>query len=185
LRGKGPQNEGQVRKLKKDKKLSQEGAETLYGRIETMRAPEKQKSERDALIHLLETHQPSELETALAYVERYGTLSGEKCHSPFRYLLVAVDDVLRTCGRTGFAFTKPDVRLVEGTSQSPDQEAEEKRNALAAFQSDLTEDERAKFIEAYIAKEFSWGFKPSADLVLRLAAVHWFSLRTPAESGAE
>lgn len=181
LREKGPQNEGQVRKLKKDKKLSQEGAETLFGRIETIRAPEKQKSEGGALIQLLETHEPLELETALAYVERYGTLSGEKCHSPFRYLLVAVDDVLRTCGRTGFAAAKPEVRLVDGTSQSADQEAEQNRNALAAFQSELTEDERATFIEAYIAKEFSWGFKPSSDLIVRLAAVQWFGERQPSE----
>lgn len=177
LREKPPQFEGQVRKLKKDKKLSQEGAETLFERIESIRAPEKQKSERDGLVQLLETHKPSEVETALAYVERYGTLSGEKCHSPFRYLLVAVDDVLRACGRTGFASKSQ----MEGNSGDADQEAEQNRNALAAFQTELTEEERAKFIEAYIAKEFSWGFKPSSDLIVRLAAVQWFGERQPSE----
>jgi hypothetical protein len=178
LREKPPQFEGQVRKIKKDKKLSQEGAEKLFERIEAIRAPEKQRSEREGLIQLLEKYQPTELENALAYVERYGTLSGEKCHSPFRYLLVAVDDVLRTCGKTSFRIAaKLSAQQVESASRDVEQEAEKNRKALDAFRTEVNDEERSKFIDAYTAKEFSWGFKPSSDLIVRLAAIQWFAER--------
>lgn len=102
LRAKPPQNEGQIRSIKNSKNLSQEGAQALLERIEKVRAPEKQRTEKEGLTQLLETHTPEEIATALAYVERNGTLSGESCHSPFRYLATAIDDLLQTCRKKGF-----------------------------------------------------------------------------------
>lgn len=181
LRDKVPQIEGQIRNIYKSKKLSQEDAQVLFDRIDSIRAPEKQKAEREGLMQLLETHQPEELETALAYVEKYGTLSGEGCHSPFRYLAVAVDDVLQTCRKKGFSLPaklNASVRQTESeTHRKEQQDAERTRSALAAFQNELSTEERANFVEAYVAKQFAWGYKPSGDLAMRLAAVQWFDER--------
>ncbi len=181
LRTKPPRNEGQIRSIKKPKNLSQEGTEALLDRIEKIRAPEKQKTERDGLMQLLETHTCEEISTTLAYVDRYGTLSGESCHSPFRYLATAIDDVLQTCRKKGFTpVAEADGHRSRNEAKSqPDerQEEERKRTALAAFQSELTAEERTKVISDFVAKEFSFGYKPSEGLATRLAAMHWFTGR--------
>ena len=57
------------------------------------------------------------------------------------------------------------------------QEEERNRAAIAAFQSELTEEERTKFISDFVAMEFTFGYKPSDALATRLAAMQWFTGR--------
>ena len=181
LREKAPQNEGQIRSIKKSKNLSQEGAQAMFDRIEKIRAPEKQKTERDGLLQLLETHTCEEISTTLAYVDRYGTLSGESCHSPFRYLATAIDDLLQTCRKKGFTQAeKADGKGSQNEAKllrDERQEDERNRAAIAAFQSELTEEERTKFVSDFVAMEFTFGYKPSDALATRLAAMQWFTGR--------
>lgn len=178
LREKAPQIEEHIRSNNKSKKLSQEGAEVLFERIEKIRAPEKQRTEREGLLQLLETHKCEEVTTALAYIEKYGTLSGESCHSPFRYLATAIDDVLETCLRKGI---KPATSFV-AVSKQEEAKAEEEARALEAkrkaaferFERELSVAEQEQFVSSYVAKEFKFGYQPSNSLAMRLAAVAWF-----------
>jgi hypothetical protein len=89
-----------------------------------------------------------------------------------------VDDVLQNCRKKGFTL-QPKVSSSAAQNESESrrneqQEAERNQNALAAFQSELSTEERASFVDAYVAKQFAWGYKPSGDLAMRLAAVQWF-----------
>jgi len=181
LRAKPPQNEEQIISIKKYKNLSQEDAEEFFARITKIRAPEKQRTEREGLIRLLETYGGEEIRIALTYVDKYGTLSGETCHSPFRYLATAMDDVLQLCRKKGInSAAASNSKPVSGNADSQEEKRREevrKQAAFAAFQNDLTPDARATFVTEYVAKEFAWGYQPSESLAVRLAAMAWFDER--------
>ncbi|GEM_PF-4430976 len=182
-----PQNEEQIISIKKYKNLSQEDAEELFARITKIRAPEKQRTEREGLIRLLETYGGEEIRIALTYVDKYGTLSGETCHSPFRYLATAMDDVLQLCRKKGLNLvttndSKPIPADADREGENQREEAR-KKAAFDAFQNELTPDQRSNFVTEYVAKEFAWGYQPSESLAARLAAMAWFGEREIAEVG--
>lgn len=180
-RAKPPQNEEQFISIKKYKNLSQEDAEELFARITKIRAPEKRRTEREGLARLLETYGGEEIKTALIYVDKYGTLSGEICHSPFRYLATAMEEVLQICRKQGISSiaasgAKPIPGNVDAQEEKRREEAR-KQAAFDGFQNDLTSDERSNFVSEYVAREFAWGYQPSESLAVRLAAIAWFDER--------
>jgi len=184
-RAKPPQNEEQIISIKKYKNLSQEDAEELFARITKIRAPDKQRTEREGLIRLLETYGGDEIRIALTYVDKYGTLSGETCHSPFRYLATAMDDVLQLCRKKGINSVTTNglksVPVEANREEEKQREEARKQAAFDAFQNELTPGERSTFVTEYVAKEFAWGYQPSESLAARLAAMAWFDER---EQGA-
>lgn len=174
LRGKEPQIEAEIRNLKKVPEISLEAASTLFARVAKIRSLEKQKTEREFLLGLLETHTPGELELAVSFLEKNGILgSHEPCHSLFRYLASTADDVIKaaTRGRVLHAVVTPK------TGVEVDRTKEMSQEALAAFETELSLEERESIINTYIEQEFTWGYVPSKSLVTRLAAVRWDTQR--------
>lgn len=173
LRAKPPQNEGEIRNIEYIE-ISQKGAGPLFARISKLRAAEKQKSERESLNTLLKTYSGEELESAVTYLEKHGILgSHAPCHSPFRYLVSAADDVLKAVSKNRLvARVTPPARDVD--VETSKRQADE---AMMAFESELTSPERESFVQQYVQKEFNWGYLPKKELLSRLVAVHWYSQR--------
>jgi hypothetical protein len=170
LRGKVPQIEVEIRSIKKSKESSQE-ATSLFARLDRIRAVEKQKSERDCLLQLLQAYSAAELERATSFVERHGILGGrEACHSPYRYLISAADDVLKIASRT----QTPVVNLVAPPEPDPVQSKETSRAALASFEGTLTPTQREEFVARFVEQEFGWGYVPAKPLLIQLAANSWY-----------
>jgi hypothetical protein len=182
LRGKEPQIEAEIRSLKKIQEISQEAASPLFARVAKIRSVEKQKSEREYLLALLETYTPGELELAVSFLEKNGILgTHEPCHSLFRYLASAADDVIKTAtrGRVLHAVVTPKTEVEEDRTKEMSQEA------LAAFEAELSLEERESIINTYIEQEFTWGYVPSKSLVTRLAAVRWDTQRNSQRQNAQ
>lgn len=173
LRPKPPQIEAENRVLETIE-ISQTGAEPLFDRIARIRAANKQKSERECLTKLLKTYAPKELEMAVSFLEKNGVLgTRQPCHSLFKYLLSAADDVIKA------ATKRCHVQPVGAVSC--DLELEQSRQvgaaAVEAFENELSQAERESFTSRFIEKELSWGYVPSKSLLNRLVAFRWYSER--------
>jgi len=184
LREKPPQNEVHIRSIKNSENLSQECA-LLYERIEKISAPEKRKNEKASLDNLLTRYPAPFLVLAAEHVERHGVLkSGEKCHSLFRYLAVAIEDVIAEVRRKSPTGVAPVSGIGTTSETKPDLDSEQQRardnDALLAFESELRPEERDKVMTQMIQEDYTWGYIPSRPLLTRLAALRWFSNRESA-----
>jgi hypothetical protein len=112
------------------------------------------------------------MEAAVSFVEKNGILGGrESCHSPFRYLITAADDVLKVAPRQ----QRPLVRSATHSALDAEQANERIKAALLAFEGGLSSEQRKDFINRFVEQEFTWGYVPSKPLLTRLAADRWYS----------
>lgn len=168
-----PQFEGQIRSIKNLKNLSQEGA-LLVERLEKISAPRKRECEAAALEALLKIHAPSTVLDCVTILEKHGVLgTGEPCHSPFRYLLAAIDDVLRAA--KGTCSTASVASVIPFKQDTTEISAEEAR---AEFDRSLSVEEQAAYLSEFLVREFTFGYTPPTGLAIRLAALDWFQNRT-------
>jgi hypothetical protein len=109
---------------------------------------------------------------AVSYLEKNGILGSKaSCHSPFRYLVSAADDVLKVAHRH-----QPAVAASVGDVETDSKQIKQRAQAvLAAFESNLTEVERESFISRFVEEEYTWGYVPSKSLLTRLAADRWYA----------
>lgn len=177
-RQKQPQNEWNIINIKKEKKLSQQSTADLFARVERNRAIEKQRTEREALEALLQTHSADEILRAVLHVEQYGTQLGTACHSLFRYLASAIDDVLRSA----HPLAAKDISIIhfragDDTEQSLRPNTDIENDALAAFRTLLSEEERKILISEYVATNYTFTHTPSPSVAHTLTALKWFRQR--------
>jgi DNA-binding transcriptional ArsR family regulator len=166
-----PQNEDQYKKYKNLKKHSQDALGVFFDRLAKIGAPRKRETELSSLDSLLATFSPEQIEAALNHVEAKGTLKGERCHSPFTYLSLAMDDVLRRLQPTKHATAAPAI------PSNDDADAEQRRAALAIFESELSTETQESFIARYTESEYLHGFVPPPTVVRSFAAAAWFAAR--------
>lgn len=171
---KPPQNESHLKNYINLRNLSQEDANFFFERVDKFSAPKKRASELRHLDLLLSQFKPSDLARAVRYLETKGTLSGESCHSPFSYLAVAVDEVLKrigkeTSGQSIVDGTRPELKQVTESSNI------QASLALSNFEADLTPTAQEEFLSEFIQKEFPHGFLPPTRVTKSLAAVAWLA----------
>lgn len=169
-----PQSESHIKNYKNLRKPHCSETRLLLGRIDRIEAPKKRARETASLEALLKTFKPATLLRALEYVETKGTLKGESCHSPFGYLTVAADDVLKRVSTK--ARTENSVIFFEAPEKSA---SVEPTVALASFHQDLSPPERDQFLETFIRSEFPHGFLPPRRVTESLAAVAWMAKSRP------
>jgi hypothetical protein len=89
--------------------------------LATLKATKKRESEREAFELLKRELPPEELLSAFRFVRDKGTLTGERCHSPFSYLAKTVDQVLAVAMPKATASASSNVP--RSPSSSPEEEA--------------------------------------------------------------
>jgi len=183
-RAKLPRNECDLKKIKNSKNLSQELPEEIVRELERTGPVQKRASEAEQLRKLLAFYTPEKINAAVAFVNTRGALvTGERCHSPFRYLATAIDDVLKAVERCGtasppHAFSQNE-KQIEAASLEEDKL---KAIALARFNSELSSETRTDFLEQFKQREYPHGFSPPDRVVFSLAARDWLSRQTPFSS---
>ena len=188
LRTELPQDERNIRNSRTSRTLSLgvENAQTLWAEIEQTRPAEKRKSETACLEQLLGNYDAEDLTLALTFLKRNGILgSGDRCHSPFRYLATAAEDVIKAARKSASLAT---VHPLHGKSSSETgtgekdaaEDREARAKALCTFQAEVAEEERKRFIADYVQSEYPHGFLPPETIVTTLAAMRWFTGRSQA-----
>jgi hypothetical protein len=90
--------------------------------------------------------------------------------------MVAIDEVLKNCK------SRVETRVILGTvveaSEPRVEQAAYGQKASDAFETELTKEERDKFMNRYSEKTFTWGYTPSTPLLKKLAAFEWHQMRT-------
>jgi hypothetical protein len=186
LRTELPQDECNIRNSRTPRTLSLgfENARVLWAEIEQTRPAEKRKSESACLEQLLENYSTEDLTLALTFLKRNGILrSGERAHSPFRYLATAAEDVIKAARKNASFAT---VHLLhgrtegeaEGEKKSVEEDREVRSKALQIFQTEVAEEERKQFVEAYIQSEYPHGYLPPEQVILSLAAMRWVAAKS-------
>jgi hypothetical protein len=172
-----PQSELHIKNYKNLRKPHCSETQLLLNRIDRIEAPKKRIREAASLESLLAKFESRTVLQALEFVEKKGTLKGEPCHSPFGYLTVAIDDVLKR------VFQKTAAEKAVVVFEVPVQSASiEATAALESFQQELSPPERDQFLETFIHSEFPHGFLPPRRVTESLAAVAWL---TKARSGSK
>jgi len=174
--GKPPQNESHLKNYINLKNLSQEDANFFLERVEKFSAPKKRESELRHLESLLARFKTGELVGAVRYLETKGTLRGESCHSPFSYLAVAADEVLKRIE------SRPPGSSVVAVPPTESEQACESSNveaslALSSFESELAPVAQEQFLTNFVQREFPHGFLPPIRVTKSLAAVAWLAQR--------
>lgn len=173
---KPPQNESHLKNYINLRNLSQEDATFFFERVDKFAAPKKREGELRHLDALLAQFKPSNLISAVRYLETKGTLRGESCHSPFSYLAVAADEVLKRIekGALGKSIIAAPTTELEQAWESSNVEAS---IALSSFEADLPPAAQEQFLSEFIDKEFPHGFLPPTRVTKSLAAVAWLARR--------
>jgi hypothetical protein len=102
-------------------------------------------------------------------------------------LATAAEDVIKAARKSASLAT---VHLLHGKTaseaeageKSGAEEREARAKALRAFQAEVVEEERKRFIADYVQSEYPHGFLPPETIVTTLAALKWFTNRS--QSGA-
>jgi hypothetical protein len=148
----------------------------LLAPIESIGAEEKRKSEMGFLNGLLTHFTPEEVMMMVVHLGKRGALkTGEKCHSLYRYLGTAGDDVLAEVNRRrpGSATAEP-VHPPTTETFLP----EVRDMAARQFEGDISPTEQERLVSEFIAREYPHGFLPPLRVVRSLVAIEWFKNRS-------
>jgi hypothetical protein len=167
------QIEDHFKKYKNIQKHSQETLRPFLDRIDAIGAPRKRASELSNLDELLDCFPADQVISALEDVEQKGTLKGEKCHSPFSYLSLTIDAVLKR--RQSAPRSLKLVTSVTDLLEIDDRPEQVNRNQIESFETLLPPESQELFVKRFAQAEFPHGFLPPASIVRRLAAAAWFS----------
>jgi hypothetical protein len=164
---------------KKLKNSLQELPEILFVLIEKIRPAAKQESERQCAFELLNEYPAEELAEAATYLQKNGVLgTGEPCHSPFKYLMSAAEQVLGQVSKARARISY----LATSTATAPES-AESYDQAVPLFENELSSDAKQQYISRYIELELPHGFLPPQSVLRKLAALKWFKERQVSGSG--
>jgi hypothetical protein len=167
-----PRNEEHLKNYENSKELSQEALASLNQRIDAMTAPRKRETEMRHLNVLLDAYAPSDLLRAVTYLETKGTLRGEKCHSPFSYLSLAADEIMKRISRA----TPESPMAATAADAAPEEVSEELRaTAVSRFEAELSPELQRQVTDEFTAKAFPHGFFPPTRVLRSLVAVAWLS----------
>jgi phage replication O-like protein O len=155
--------------------LSVEPLQMLLDFTETIRPRSKKESERDFLDQLLLEYLPEEIYGSLQHVQKHGVLgSAESCHSPFRYLSTAIEQVLVCVKRqekNTLAVSEQHYSEEKGRSE----EIERLEIATNAFKSTLTPEEQEAYVDGYIRSKSVGGFCLPRGIAIKLAVSEWYA----------
>ncbi len=100
--------------------------------------------------------------------------TGDRCHSPFRYLATAADDVINVARKSPSSSTVYLVKpIVTGEESAP----RESGAALNEFETHVEQVQQEKFVTEFIQREYPHGFLSPARVIKSLAAQRWISER--------
>lgn len=163
-----PKKENSNKRSKKT--LSSELPPTLQTYIEQIKAPAKRDSELFFLAKLNEGHGFDEIAKAVQYVQQNGTLGNrDRCHSPLKYLAITISEVLAKVTEEERRFSP------SGGTTTETERAEDTRGmqALHDFDTQLTDSERAKYLELAAQENSFKEFTPPPGVMRILAAARW------------
>jgi hypothetical protein len=153
----------------------------LIRQVERTRPLKKRENERESLSALISTYLPQQIQQALDYVKRNGTLEGQRfCHTPFTYLCQKMEGVLsRTGYKDGLNYESRLAEISEANTEKSNRS--DREQAIDAFETELLEQQRTQFISQYTQTEYPHGFLPPTDIIRNLAAQSWFKNHSGAE----
>ncbi|MBI4402623.1 MAG: replication protein [Deltaproteobacteria bacterium] len=169
------QHSDEILRLKKQTKKLKNSPDRipapLLGLLAGIRPEAKQESERQCALKLLAEYSAEDLTAAVSYLHRNGILgTRERCHSPFKYLMSAAEQVLAQVRQTQDK-SLPLVSNIQVKTTEPSQAYEE---ALPLFESQLSEETKQQQMAQYVSVEFPNGFLPPQRVLRRLVAFKWF-----------
>jgi hypothetical protein len=166
-------------RLNKDlnKTLYNDVIEFLDDHIAKMKPASKRESEMDSLRSLLLEYSVDDIALSLRYLVQFGVLgTKEKCHSPMRYLLTAIEQVVpkaREC--EAILQVAEGHSKVETVKQSNHQDCNELiQTALAEFQTQLSPTEQTEYVSIVVAENAMPSFTPRLSLMTKVAAMRWY-----------
>jgi hypothetical protein len=148
------------------------GSPILSAYVEQTLAPQKRESELFFLRSLLQNYKTEEVEKALQYVLKNGTLSKrEPCHSPMKYLATAMDQVNSLVRHMELKATE--ALKVQNAYQVESSVRPNYEHLIREFEATLSAEEQRDY-ETRIAEESTHnGFKPPAHVIRACAAARW------------
>lgn len=157
---------------KKLKNSLREVPEILRGFIESTRPAAKLESERECAFELLAEYSAEDIAAAVNHLRQNGVLgTGEPCHSPFRYLLSAAEQVLAQVSKVQEKRSQFIPSAQPEISEAPEAYAE----ALPLFENRLSDDAKRQYIAKYIELELPHGFLPPQGVLRKLVALRWYA----------
>jgi hypothetical protein len=157
---------------KKLKNSLREVPEILRGLIEGTRPAAKLESEKECAFELLAEYSAEDIAAAVNYLRQNGVLgTGEPCHSPFRYLLSAAEQVLAQVSKVQEKRSQFIPSAQPETSEATEAYAE----ALPLFENRLSDDAKKQYIAKYIELELPHGFLPPQGVLRKLVALRWYA----------
>jgi len=157
---------------KKLKNSLHEIPEILRGLIESTRPAAKLESEKECAFELLAEYSAEDLAIAVNHLQQNGVLgTGEPCHSPFRYLMSAAEQVLAQVSRV----QKKQAQVSPNVIMQSNDTAEPYEEAIPLFENRLSDDAKQQYIAKYIEVELPHGFLPPQGVLRKLAALRWYT----------
>ncbi len=169
--------------LKKTGNLSQRDnflPHKIKSYIAGVRPHQKRVDEEYHLQQLLIDYPVDDIVESLDYLQAHGALeTGERVHSPMKYLCFAAEDVIAQVSKEKSRIARSE-DLRQKLEQDQEQEelrrhadAQEMADALAAF-STLASAEQKRHIDDFKNANYAAGIAPPEKVTYNLAAKHWF-----------
>ena len=165
-----------------NKTLSREIPEQFASYIEQVKPAAKRESEIFYLNKLLEEYSTEDVANSLQYVLRFGVLgTGEKAHSPMRYLATAAKEVIAAVKKnTSLRTIEVEQSETKGETKIESENGDSwnvdlRNRALERFKTDVDETDRAKYIAEFTQEQYPHGYLPPIAVITSLVAARWFS----------
>lgn len=164
------------------KTLSQEAATELDDYIDQIKPASKRESEIFFLGRLLPEYPSQDVAMALGYVRAFGVLgSKQECHSPLKYLASAIEQVLPKAREYRELLQRSSDAPNKTRSAPNESETAEdhfRSTALAAFESEVPQEEQDRYLANVTRENSVMGYAPPISVLRGMAALKWFEERS-------